>query len=184
WTVSGWVRSPSAPSGTGYGAPIHRQWNYQINWNHATAAFRGAAAVRVGGTYYSASFGALAANTWYHLAATYDGGTLNAYTNGVLITSNTAPSGPADADPNPVTIGRHAAVNNCFQGIVDNVRIYSRALSLAEIQSDMSTAGGAPPSSDTTSPPVSITIPTTAATFTTTTSSITLGGTAADNELV
>src|SRR6185295_20013769 len=23
WTVSGWVRSPAAPSGTGYGGPIH-----------------------------------------------------------------------------------------------------------------------------------------------------------------
>jgi hypothetical protein len=140
WTISGWVRSPAAPSTGSASGPIHREANYQINWNHPAAAFRGAAAVRVGGVWYAASFGSLAANTWYYLAATYDGQTLNAYTNGVLITGNPAPSGPSDADPNALTMGRHAAANQFFQGIVDNVRIYNRALSGAEIQQDMTHA--------------------------------------------
>jgi hypothetical protein len=139
WTISGWVWSPAAPANGAPSGPIHREANYQIVWNHTAAAFRGVAAVRVGGAWYAASFGALAANTWYYLAATYDGETLNAYTNGVLATSNPAPSGPPDADPNALTIGRHAAANQFFQGIVDNVRIYNRALSGAEIQQDMNT---------------------------------------------
>jgi hypothetical protein len=44
WTISGWVRSPAAPANAAGGGPIHRQANYQINWNHTNAAFRGAAA--------------------------------------------------------------------------------------------------------------------------------------------
>jgi len=87
----------------------------------------------------------LLANTWYYLAATYDGETLNTYKNGVLVTSNTAPSGPPTLESNPLAIAKHAAENQFFQGIVDNVRIYSRALSQTEIQNDMNTAVGANP---------------------------------------
>src|SRR5262245_4562374 len=183
WTVSGWVYSPAGPTSAGYGAPIHREANYQINWNHANPAFQGAAGVRVSGAWYAASFGALAANTWYNLAATYDGETLKAYTNGVLVTSNTTPSGPADADANALTIGRHAAVSEFFQGSVDNVRIYNRALSLTEIQSDMNTPVGTAPS-DTAAPTVAITSPTTATTFATNTTPLTLAGTGSDNTAV
>jgi len=138
---------------------VHHQANFQLNWDHADPAFQGAAAVQVNGTWYAASFGPLAANTWYYLAATYDGETLNAYTNGVLVTSNTSPSGPAASDPNPLTFGKHAAAPYYFQGTVDDVRIYNRALSQAELLSDMNTVVVAAPS-DTTSPMVAITQPT------------------------
>ncbi len=139
WTVSAWTKSPAAPSESPASGPVHRETNFQITWDHPSSTFRGAAAVNVGGTWYAASFGALAADTWYYLTATYDGETLNAYTNGVLITSNTAPSGSASSDPNPLTFGKHAAAPQFFQGTVDDVRIYDRALSIPEIQSDMNT---------------------------------------------
>ena len=133
------MRSPAAPANAVPSGPINRQANYQINWNHSNAAFRGAAAVRAGGVGHGASFGPLTGNTWYYLAATYDGETLRAYKDGVLITSNTAPSGPPNSDANSLKLGRAAAANQFFQGTVDEVRVYNRALSLAEIQSDMVT---------------------------------------------
>ena len=139
WTISGWVRSPAAPSSAAASGPINRNSNYQINWNHPSATFRGAAAVQVGGTYYAASFGPLLANTWYYLAATYDGETLRAYKNGALITSNTAPSGVPNDETDSLKLGRHSSAAQFFQGTVDEVRIYNRALSLAEIQEDMAT---------------------------------------------
>src|SRR5713101_816736 len=139
WAVSAWVNSPAAPSDTAPSGPIHREANFQISWDHPTATFRGAATVNVGGNWYAASFGALAPNTWYYLTGTYDGGILNAYTNGVLITSNTAPSGAASSDPNPLTFGKHAAAAQFFQGTVDEVRIYNRAITPSEIQADMNT---------------------------------------------
>jgi len=139
WSVSVWVRSPAAPSASNYSGPVHRETDFQINWNHVDPNFRGAAALNVGGTWYAASFGSLAANTWYFLAATYDGKALKAYTNGVLVTSNTAASGPANSDPNPLTFGKHAASDQLFQGIIDDVRVYNRAQSQSEIQTDMNT---------------------------------------------
>ena len=137
WTISCWVMSPDASSARTNTGPIHRESNYQINWDHTDATFRGAAALNVGGTWHAASFGPLDADTWYHLAATYDGETLNAYKNGVLITSNPAPSG----DPNPETatlkFARHATAAQFFGGTIDDVRVYSKVLTLEQIQQTM-----------------------------------------------
>jgi len=181
WSVSGWVRGTAAPGSAKTTGVIHREANYQINWDHAQAAFRGAAGVRVAGVWYAASFGVLGADTWYYLAATYDGQTLRAYTNGALVTSTATAGGPADADPDALAIGRHAVDPGYFSGVVDNVRIYNRALSQAEIQSDMNTPLGGGSASDTTPPSVAITSPTSGATVS---GAVTVSATASDNVAV
>lgn len=139
WTVSVWVRSGAAPAAKRSTGPVHREKNFQINWNHESAAFRGAAALRVNGAWHAASFGSLAANTWYHLTATYDGETLRAYRNGILVSSNYNPSGTPDSESATMKLGRHATAAQHFWGTVDEVRVYNRALSLAEIQAVMTT---------------------------------------------
>ena len=133
WTVVAWVWSPAAPSAAPASGPVQRDRNLQINWNHEDAALRGAVGVSVGGTWYGASFGALAANTWYHLAGTYDGETLRAYVNGVLVTANRAPSGEPDFEPAALEFGARAGAPQYFSGTIDEVRIYRRVLSAAEI---------------------------------------------------
>jgi len=134
WTIAAWAISPAAPSGDSPSGPVHREMNYQFNWNHGDATFRGAAALRVGGTWYAASYMPLEANTWYHLAASYDGNALKAYRDGVLITTNTSPSGNPDAETNTLKLGRHAAAAQFFTGTVDDVRVYNRVLTDAEIK--------------------------------------------------
>ena len=133
WTMSAWVRSPAAPGSGQPSGPVHREMNFQLNWNHPSATFRGAAGVRVRNLWYAAKFGALNSNTWYHLAATYDGETLKAYKNGVLITTNAAPSGVADSDPLTLKLGRQALTKVFFRGVVDEVKVYQRALSASEV---------------------------------------------------
>ena len=86
--------SPSAPGNAKPNAPVSKGNNLMIGWNHTGSAFRGAAAVYVNGVWYGASLMPLAANRWIHLAATYDGATLCAYRDGVLISANAAPSKP------------------------------------------------------------------------------------------
>lgn len=133
WTVAAWVKGRAAPSGTEENGPIHREQNYQINWDHTEDDFRGAAAVSVGMNWHGARFGDLAADTWYHLAATYDGENLRAYRDGVLISDNASPSGPPDAENATLKLGRHALRDGHFAGSIDEVRIYSTVLSEAEI---------------------------------------------------
>ncbi|HEY7377318.1 MAG TPA: LamG-like jellyroll fold domain-containing protein, partial [Steroidobacteraceae bacterium] len=79
------------------------------------------------------------------------------------------------------SIGGDSAYGDYFQGRIDDVRIYNRALSDAEIQTDMNTAAGEAPAPDTEAPTVTITSPTGGTTYSTSTSPLTLAGTAADN---
>jgi hypothetical protein len=137
WTIAAWVTSPAAPASAAPSGPVHREKNYQINWNHVDPLFRGTAALEVGGIWYPASFGTLNANTWYHLSATYDGNVLKAYKNGVLITSNPAPSGNPTAEPASLKLGKHAVSAQYFAGSIDDVRIYDKVLSKEQIKTQM-----------------------------------------------
>jgi glucose/arabinose dehydrogenase/PKD repeat protein len=80
-------------------------------------------------------------NTWTHLAATYDGSALRLYVNGTLVTTLTV-SGSLAATTNPLRIGGNSIWGEYFNGLIDDVRIYNRALTAAEIQSDLATPVG------------------------------------------
>jgi len=135
WTISCWVKSPAAPSADAPSGPVHREKNYQFNWNHSQDAFRGSVTVSAGG-WHAASYGPVEANTWYHLAGTYDGEVLKAYKDGELITTNDAPSGTPVAETGTLKLGRHATATapQFFTGTVDEAIIYNRALSVGEIR--------------------------------------------------
>lgn len=78
WTYECWVKSPLSPSSTGYNGPMYGA-NVGIVWNHANAQFRGAAAVQAADEeFFTADYDLLETDTWYHLAATYDGTVLRA----------------------------------------------------------------------------------------------------------
>ena len=105
----------------------------------------------------------LAVNTWTHLAATYDGSVLRSYVNGVQASTRTI-GGNILTSTSALRIGGNSIWGEYFAGLIDEVRIYNRALTAAEIQTDMNTAiGGAPPA-DTTPPTVSMTAPAAGAT--------------------
>jgi hypothetical protein len=82
---------------------------------------RGAAALQVG--------------VWTHLAATYDKSTLKLYVNGTLV-SSTAVTGTLLNSTGALKIGGNAVWGEYFGGLIDDVRVYERALSAAEIAAD------------------------------------------------
>jgi Concanavalin A-like lectin/glucanases superfamily len=92
----------------------------------------------VGGNYRTvASPSMIPANTWTYLTATYDGSILSIYVNGELIQS-TLVGGNFVAGTGALRIGNNAVFSNeGFNGQIDEVRVYSRALSLSEIATDM-----------------------------------------------
>ena len=83
-------------------------------------------------------------NSWTHIAATYDGTTLRVYANGVQQASK-AVSGAITTANGALRIGGDAVWGEYFAGLIDDVRVYNRALSTNELQTDMSTPVGTPP---------------------------------------
>ena len=88
------------------------------------------------GDQFMAGLSSLPAQTWTHLAATYDGATLLLYVNGAQVASRSMTDTLASST-NALQIGGDAAFGQYFNGTIDEVRIYNRALAPAEIQSDM-----------------------------------------------
>jgi hypothetical protein len=79
---------------------------------------------------------ALTAGAWTHLAVTYDNAQLRLFRNGVQV-AQTASTGAIQASANPLRIGGNAIWGEYTDGRIDEVRLYNRALSAAEITSDM-----------------------------------------------
>ena len=81
--------------------------------------------------------------SWTHVAATYDGTTQRLFVSGAQV-STLAAAGTIDTSNSPVRIGGNTIWSEWFNGLIDEVRIYNRALSAAEIQTDMNAAISAP----------------------------------------
>jgi len=78
-----------------------------------------------------------AANEWHHYVGVFDTNTrgLELWVDGVLIDQNTSLAGLTIAtNTNSVTIGGHITGTNYFNGTIDEVMIYNRALSPEEIE--------------------------------------------------
>jgi hypothetical protein len=93
----------------------------------------------------------LAPNTWYHVAAVYDGTTMNIYINGRLDGTISKTGAMSDNGVN-LRIGARQYKTTTgtideffFKGVLDDVRIYSRALGAQEVQNSASQiSAGAP----------------------------------------
>ena len=79
---------------------------------------------------------ALPLGVWSHLAATYDGSVLALYVNGVQVSTLLA-SGSIVTSAGGLKVGGNAVWGEWFSGLVDEVRLYNRALTATEIQGDM-----------------------------------------------
>jgi hypothetical protein len=73
-------------------------------------------------------------NTWSHIAVTWNGSTFALFINGNQVASISA-SGPINQTAAPLKIGGNAVWSEWFQGVIDEVRIYNRALTVSELQS-------------------------------------------------
>ncbi|RIK73999.1 hypothetical protein DCC62_16160, partial [candidate division KSB1 bacterium] len=77
----------------------------------------------------------LTLNTWNHVAVSFDGEWYRVYVNGILKYSTEALKGKTPVGTPVTTIGR---VDNFFPGRLDDVRLWKRARTEAEIRADMS----------------------------------------------
>ncbi|HSK74170.1 MAG TPA: LamG-like jellyroll fold domain-containing protein, partial [Pyrinomonadaceae bacterium] len=82
-----------------------------------------------------ASTTTLQTGVWYHVAGTWDASGLRIYVNGVLENTNATPNIVRAPSQTPLRLGEGSAFpNRKFSGLIDEAEIFSRALTLAEIQ--------------------------------------------------
>ncbi|MGI4875559.1 MAG: glycine-rich protein [Janthinobacterium lividum] len=84
----------------------------------------------------------LMAGRWNHVAGTWDGTTLHTYLNGVDVTGLTAststiPAVSTSSSTSNLRLGRSPSFNEFLAGRLDEVRVYSAALTAAQIKADM-----------------------------------------------
>jgi len=118
------------------------------------------------GNYNLTSLTNLSANTWYHFVFLWDAdGIAQLYINGVLDTNGASTAAVGDiSNAQPFRLGAESDGESPFQGQLDEVRIYNRALSSQEVQDLYNAESGAslrpppppspPPSPPDTTPPV------------------------------
>lgn len=91
----------------------------------------------------------LDADTWYHIAATYDGSHMRIYLNGVELTNRTCSGNLQISSSTSIPLGVGAFPESAtswvdeLPGALDEVKIWKRALTAAEIVTEMN--DGAPP---------------------------------------
>lgn len=91
--------------------------------------------VRYGGggdpdTFYAAGGAVPPAGEWHHLAGTFENNTLSYYLDGILVDTHT---GKVANNTRDLFIGKHYSLGRYFDGAIDDIRIYERALSGEEI---------------------------------------------------
>jgi len=141
-TFSMWVRMRSFPNA--YNALLETQTEANLGNNYQMSPFvksNGKLAVYVfqsfslQSNYDGTGAFTLATNAWYHLCVTFLGGVaLTGYVNGVQDATVSSPISTLTASTGPVLIGNSVFATRTLNGQIDDFRLYSRALTLAEIR--------------------------------------------------
>ena len=136
FTVEAWV-NPSA--NTGWRSVVLKESSNGLGYalyalNNAS---RPAGYVHTNSDIEVTGTAALPLNTWTHLALTFDGSTERLFVNGAQVRT-AAVSGSMASAAGPLRFGGNSVWGEYFRGLIDEVRIYNRALAASEIQTDMS----------------------------------------------
>jgi fibronectin type 3 domain-containing protein len=137
-TLEAWARPSTGPSAnTGWRTILLKERSgglaYALYGSTDTGGPGGFA--EIGGERDARATARLALATWTHVATTYDGVNLKLYVNGTL-TATRAVTGQILTSTGQLRIGGNNVWPEWFWGDLDEIRVYNRALSAAEIQSD------------------------------------------------
>ena len=135
FTVTAWINRASATADAcivnkGFGANGNNSWQFCVRADGAPAFFSAATT----GTDALTSDALLATARWYHVALWWNGTTKAIYLDGARLVFKDSVAISFDASD--ITIGGDidaGALVDPFNGMIDDVRIYNRALSNAEL---------------------------------------------------
>ncbi len=171
FTIAAYAYRHGAPSGLAVVASRQNGSGSDDQWMLALESGRPFFQVRTAtGPQTLMASAALPLQQWVHLAGLYDGVNMRLYVNGVQVGAQSKTGNVTVDTSKPLLIGGNqnnssgSFADLLFDGRVDEVRLYKRALSATEIQT---LAGGAPPPPppSNTPPTVSLTSPANGASF-------------------
>jgi hypothetical protein len=147
-TISAWINSAAFPVDDA--AIVSKRTSSNVGFQLDTTVDTGARTVGFkltspsGAKMFRYGATALQPNRWYYVTGVYDAAarTVTVYVNGQLDNGTQVGSVASAQQDSPlnVNIGRRAGNSGyAFNGVIDDVRIYNRALSQSEVQKDMTT---------------------------------------------
>jgi hypothetical protein len=92
--------------------------------------------IYLGGEKNATGTAALPLNAWTHLSVTFDGSNLRLYVNAAVVQS-VAVIGALTPSTGVLRIGGNSVWGEWYRGLIDDVRIYNKALTASQIQADM-----------------------------------------------
>ncbi len=141
-SMEGWIKPSSFKSASPY---ISSLWGTEVSDSNSAFLRLGDANIANNKLQFVVSINnvqqkltaatALNANTWYHVAATYDGSSMKIYINGVLDASKSQTGSVSSTGA--FNVGYLYNTSRNFNGKVDEVRVWKRALSQTEISQNM-----------------------------------------------
>jgi hypothetical protein len=146
YTLTAWVRTDGRSRDPERQEILEKAGAYWLNIRNDSSLLRaggffGGCQGRESWTYVDTAT-AIPPHTWTHVASTYDGKVLTIFLNGVPSVRKAEPRPPCTTNRRLLTIGAKKLAEATpaeafFSGLLDEVRIYLRALSPAEIQEVM-----------------------------------------------
>lgn len=153
FTVSFWATADNLGAGC-HGSAVMKRYDY--GFELCDGQMLGQVGNGAGGFDVALAYTIPQTGVWNNYALTYNGVTAMLYVNGSLVATA---SKSHTSNNNPLMIGTWNTSSEFYDGLIDEVRIYTRVLTPSEIQTDMNTPleNGTPP--DIVPPQVSITFP-------------------------
>jgi hypothetical protein len=130
FTIEAWIRPAALPKAGGWASVVTKQESYSLQFNGPKLEFTVIQARNR--QRLQAPSGAVAVGATVHVVATYDGSTQRLYLDGVLVASRSF-RGAATVTANPLRLGSWDGRGEFFNGSVDEVAVYGRALSAAQV---------------------------------------------------
>jgi hypothetical protein len=142
-TVAGWLTIRSTP--TAWASVVAKGENaWRLSANNTATSFHFGITWYQNPNYSVNGATAIGFNEWHHVAGTFDGTTLRIYLDGVLDGSVATTLTIGTAATNMLISENPEATNRYWNGLIDDVRVYNRALTQAEIQFIMTDTGEEP----------------------------------------